>query len=125
MTGDREVDDREFELKELMEGERFTPLFKVCVHDFVCLCPQFGMYMCVFYVMSGPITLLPLPLPPPPPPPPILFSPTPAPLRAKRSFVGVPHPLPLPPARPLRVSFRYCPPSLPSLLPPPLPHATP
>lgn len=29
MTGDREVDDREYELKQLMEGERFTPLFKV------------------------------------------------------------------------------------------------
>ncbi|CAM9702298.1 unnamed protein product [Ectocarpus sp. 4 AP-2014] len=31
LTGDREVDDREYELKQLMEGERFTPLFKVGV----------------------------------------------------------------------------------------------
>ena len=31
MTGDREIDDREYELKQLMEGERFTPLFKVRV----------------------------------------------------------------------------------------------
>lgn len=29
LTGDREVDDREYELKNLLEGERFTPLFKV------------------------------------------------------------------------------------------------
>lgn len=27
--GDPEIDDRAYELKELMEGERFTPLFKV------------------------------------------------------------------------------------------------
>ncbi|CAB1098647.1 unnamed protein product [Ectocarpus sp. CCAP 1310/34] len=31
LTGDREVDDREYELKQLIEGERFTPLFKVGV----------------------------------------------------------------------------------------------
>ncbi|CAM9922029.1 unnamed protein product [Scytosiphon promiscuus] len=31
LTGDREVDDREYELKNLLEGERFTPLFKVGV----------------------------------------------------------------------------------------------
>lgn len=35
LTGDREVDDREYELKQLLEGERFTPLFKVrvCVQE--------------------------------------------------------------------------------------------
>lgn len=31
LTGDQEVDDRDYELKQLMEGERFTPLFKVCL----------------------------------------------------------------------------------------------
>ncbi|CAM9892090.1 unnamed protein product [Ascophyllum nodosum] len=31
LTGDREIDDREFELTQLLEGERFTPLFKVGV----------------------------------------------------------------------------------------------
>lgn len=29
LTGDREIDDREFELQQVLEGERFTPLFKV------------------------------------------------------------------------------------------------
>lgn len=31
LTGDREIDDRDYDLKQLMEGERFTPLFKVRV----------------------------------------------------------------------------------------------
>lgn len=38
LTGDREVDDREYELKQLMEGERFTPLFKV--GDFLGVTPR-------------------------------------------------------------------------------------